>query len=114
MIYISMIFGTRLRREWFSHEAIVLGTFSRREWPGGGHAGMTFSSSIAWLAYSSAAVTSWAASWDRCPQSGIGIAASHHAENILHHNVGTSNRGLPAADFGIDNDTIIPNEFLSN
>ncbi len=23
MIYISMIFGTRLRREWFSHEAIA-------------------------------------------------------------------------------------------
>ena len=36
-----------------------------------------------------------------------GIAAGHHPENALHHNAAASNGGLSAAEFGIDNDTII-------
>lgn len=45
---------------------------------------------------------------------GHGVATGHHAEDVLHHNAGTSNRGLPAADSGIHNDTIIHDEFLAD
>jgi hypothetical protein len=76
---------------------------------------MTFSSSITWLAYSSAAVTSLVGQFGvRVNDPGHGVATGHHAENVLHHNAGASNCGLPAADFGIDNDTIIHDEFLTD